>query len=210
VRVPTGSLKYHTIKLANFTLILATTHEYILLPALIDRMRIECRFADYSVKDLISIVRQRADALLWKYESDEVLEIIAQRAKGNPRQALHKNLQMCWHVAKSRNRDMILLADVDEAFHHLQIDEMGLDQSDRAYLNILYEYGPSALGVLSSRLSKPTLTIQRLIEPYLLKEGFVNKDKSSVRIITQKGRKHIETTSFKTESLSMEGKDVTG
>jgi Holliday junction resolvasome RuvABC ATP-dependent DNA helicase subunit len=196
LRVPTIHSNYYTKKLANFTVILATTHEYMLLPALRNRMRIECRFKNYSAKDLCVIVRQRADNLLWKYESDEVLEIIAQRAKGNPRQALHRNLQMCWNVAKSRDRNTIMLTDVDEAFHYLQIDELGLKPLDRAYLNILYEHGPSALGVLSSRLSLPPLTVHRIIEPYLLKEGFIVKDKSSVRIITEKGRKHIETTSF--------------
>jgi len=160
------------------------------------RMRIECRFKDYSAEDLIEIIRQRVKALNWQYESDEVLRIVAQRAKRNPRQALHKNLQMCWDVAKSHDRDVITLGDVDEAFQHLQVDELGLEPLDRAYLAMLCEYGQSTLGVLSSRLSFPVLTIQRVIEPYLLKEGLIIKDKSSIRVITEKGRKHIESTSF--------------
>ena len=196
LRVPAGPSRYHTIPLPHFTMIMATTHEYVLLAALRNRVRIECRFKDYSIEDLIQIVRQRADALLWKYESDEVLKIVAKRAKGNPRRALNRNLQMCRHVAKSRNRDIIMLTDVEEAFSHLQVDESGLEQLDRAYLKILCEQGSSTLGVLGSRLSLPTLTIQRVIEPYLLKEGFITKGKSSVRIITEKGKKHMEITSF--------------
>ena len=196
LRVPAGPSRYHTIPLARFIIIMATTHEYLLLDALRNRMRIECRFKDYSIADLIQIARQRADLLLWKYESDEVLKIVAKRAKGNPRRALNRNLQMCQHVAKSRDRDIIMLTDVEEAFGHLQVDESGLEQLDRAYLDILYEQGSSTLGVLSSRLSLPTLTVQRVIEPYLLKESFITKGRSSIRIITEKGQKHMETTSF--------------
>ncbi|MHC4727943.1 MAG: Holliday junction DNA helicase RuvB C-terminal domain-containing protein [Planctomycetota bacterium] len=183
-----------TIPLACITLILATTHEYLLKDALRNRMRIYCRFNYYSVEDLTEIVRQRANALHWRYEPDEILQIIAQRAKGVPRLALNMNLQTCWYVAKSHDRDVITLEDVHEAFGHLQIDELGLDQLDRTYLGTLLECGQSSLGVLSSKLSLPVLTIQKVVEPYLLKEGFITKEKSSVRVITEKGRKHIENT----------------
>ncbi|UCH69674.1 MAG: AAA family ATPase [Candidatus Bathyarchaeota archaeon] len=198
LRVPAGTSHYHTIPLANFTMVMATTHEYLLLPALIERMRIHCRFKDYSVEDIAEIVRQRLRCLNWQCESDEVLQIIAKRAKRNPRQALHRNLQMCWHVTKSRDcdRNVISIEDTHAAFCYLQIDELGLNPLDRNYLTMLHEYGQSTLGVLSAKLSLPPLTIQRVVEPYLLKENFIIKDKSSVRVITQKGRKHIESTSF--------------
>jgi len=186
----------YAIPLANFTMILATTHEYLLKDALKNRMRIYCRFNYYSLDDLVEIVRQRGDALNWQYESDEVLRIISQRAKRTPRLALNRNLQTCWHVTKSHDDDVITLKDVHEAFRYLQIDELGLEQLDRSYLKILLEGGRSSLGVLSSKLSLPALTIQRVVEPYLLKEGFIVKEKSSIRVITQKGRKHIENTSL--------------
>jgi Holliday junction DNA helicase RuvB len=188
-------------------MILATTHEYLLKDALRNRMRLYCRFDYYSVEDLVEIVSQRADALNWQYE-DEVLRIIAQRAKRTPRLALHRNLQMCWHVAKSHDRDVIILEDVREAFCHLQIDELGLDQLDRSYLEVLLESGRSSLGVLSSKLSLPALTIQRVVEPYLLKESFITKAKSSVRIITEKGRKHIENTSLPSKQRRLKDKNV--
>ena len=196
--IPAGisSTCSYTIPLANFTMILATTHEYLLQEALRNRMRICCRFDYYHEDDLAEIVRQRANALNWKYESDEVLRIIAQRAKKTPRLALHRNLQACWHVTKSHDRDVITLDDVHEAFYHLQIDELGLDQSDQSYLRILLEYGRLSLGVLSAKLSLPILTIQRVVEPYLFKEDFVTKDKSSFRVITPKGVEHIKNSSL--------------
>ena len=192
--VPIGicSPRSCTIPLANFTMILATTHEYLLQDALRNRMRIYCRFNYYSLDNLVAIARQRAHALRWPYESDEVLAIVARRAKGIPRLALNINLQMCWNVTKSHDREVITLADVHEAFHHLQIDDLGLDQLDRSYLAILREHGPASLSVLSSKLSLPTLTIQRVVEPYLLKESFIRKDKTFVRVITEKGRNHLE------------------
>jgi Holliday junction DNA helicase RuvB len=200
LHVPAGAASAisHIIPLSNFTIILATTHEYQLQDALRNRMRIYCRFEYYSVEELIEIVRQRTAALGWKYESDEVLKIIAQRAKKTPRLALNTNLQTCWHVTQSHERDIITVDDAKEAFSHLQIDEVGLDQLDRSYLNVLLECPKTSLGVLSSKLSLPGQTIQRVVEPYLLKEGFIMKDKS-VRIITHKGRSHIMGTANRTE-----------
>lgn len=196
VRVPglASSAHQYAIPLANFTMILATTHEYLLQEALRDRMRIRCRFEYYSVEDLVEIVRQRAVALGWQYESEEVLQVVAQRAKATPRQALHRNLQTCWEVAMSHNRNTITQADAQEAFHHLQIDGLGLDAMDRRYLAILAASGPCSLGALSAKLGLPPLTIQRVIEPYLMREDFITKGKSSTRILTDKGRRHMETT----------------
>lgn len=208
--VPAGisTVYSRTIPLAGFTTILATTHEYLLQDALRNRMRVYCRFNYYSVDDLVEIVRQRADALRWQYDSDQVLQIIAQRAKGIPRLALNTNLQTCWYVAKSRDSDVITLKDVHEAFGHLQVDELGLDKLDRSYLKILLECGPTSLGVVSSKLSVLTQTLQRIVEPYLLKEGFITKTKSSVRIITGKGRKHIENTSLPSKQRGLKDKNV--
>ena len=157
-------------------------------------MRICCRFNHYSVNCLVEIVRQRVDALNWQCEED-VLKIIARAAKKTPRLALNRNLQACWHVSQSYNHSIITVEHAKEAFCHLQIDELGLDQLDRSYLEILLEYSKSTLGVLSSKLSLPSLTVQRVIEPYLLKENFIIKNKS-IRLITQKGRDHINNTSI--------------
>ncbi|MEN6335154.1 MAG: Holliday junction DNA helicase RuvB C-terminal domain-containing protein [Phycisphaerales bacterium] len=186
----------YAVPLAPFTLILATTHEYLLQEALRDRMRIQCRFEYYTVEDLVEIVRQRAAALGWQYESEEVLQMIAQRAKATPRQALHRNLQTCWEVAVSHDRNIITIADAREAFGHLQIDELGLDGMDRRYLGVLAQGGPASLGALSAKLGLPALTIQRVVEPYLIRQDLVTKGKSSARILTEKGRRHLETTAW--------------
>lgn len=187
-----SSARSYTIPLANFTFIMATTHEYMISDPLRNRMRIYCRFDYYSIEDLTEIVRQRAEALNWKYESDEVLKIIAQASKRTPRLALERNLRMCWCVAQSQDRDVITLSDVHEAFRLLQIDYLGLDQLERSYLKTLSEHGRLSLGVLSSKLGQQALTIQMVVEPYLLKEDFITKTTASVRVITEKGIKHLE------------------
>jgi holliday junction DNA helicase RuvB len=183
----------HVIPLKPFTLIIATTHEYLLQDALRNRVRIYCRFRHYSVPDLVEIVRQRANTLGWKCESEEVLRRIASRAKGTARLALNRNLQMCWQVSQSNDRHCITAQDVHEAFHHLQVDALGLEEIDRQYLQVLARGEYTALNVVSSQLGLPSKTIQDVIEPYLIREQFVTKNSNSMRGLTLKAKQHLKT-----------------
>jgi Holliday junction DNA helicase RuvB len=194
--VPRGTSKKtsYSVPLANFTLILASTHEYQLQDALRNRMRIYCRFNYYSIDDLTNIVKQRADSLGWKYENDEVLRTISIRAKSTPRLALNRNLQMAYNVSISHNNEMITLSDVEEAFKLLKIDELGLDTLERQYLRTLLN-GSNKLNVLSSKTGLPSATISNVIEPFLLREGLIDKDGSN-RNITEKGKHHILNTNY--------------
>ena len=119
------------IPLENFTLLMATTHEYYLQSAARNRMRIYCRFQHYALNDLVEIIRQRAMALKWEIESEEVLIEIAKRSKKTPRIALNRNLQMCWNVCSSQGREVITMNDVHEAFRLLNVDHLGLDELER-------------------------------------------------------------------------------
>jgi len=181
------------IPLSNFELILSSTHEFQLQDALRNRMRIYCRFDYYSIAELIEIVKQRVDALQWKYESEEVLSEIAQRAKQTPRLALNRNLQMAWNVATSQDRDVITLDDVKQAFRLLQIDALGLDSLERAYLKELSKHKSMRLNVIASKIGLPRQTISTVIEPFLLREELIEK-KNSDRVITAKGREHTNNT----------------
>jgi len=179
------------IPLANFTIILASTHEFQLQDALRNRMRVYCRFDYYSIQDLMTIVKQRADALNWKFESEEVLREIATRAKQTPRLALNRNLQMAWNVCTSNDRNVITLSDVNEAFRLLQIDNLGLDAIERQYLNELSKHQFMKLNVIASKLGLPRNTISNVIEPYMLRTELIEK-RNSDRLITDKGISHIE------------------
>ena len=179
------------IPLANFSLILASTHEFQLQDALRNRMRIYCRFDYYNLEDLVYIVKQRADALKWQYESIDVLIEIATRAKQTPRLALNRNLQMAWNVCSSNDRNVITIEDVNEAFRLLRIDELGLDTIERAYLKELSKHKTMKLNVIASKIGLPTLTISTVIEPYLLRTELIEK-LGSDRAITIKGKEHVE------------------
>ena len=180
------------IPLENFTLVLATTHEYYLQDALRNRMRIYCRFEHYGLEDLVEIIRQRSLALKWDLQSEEVLIEIAKRSKKTPRIALNRNLQQCWNVASAKGKEVITMDDVNEAFRLIQIDELGLDELERNYLRILQQNGPTPLNCISSKLGGlPTQTIKTVLEPFLLQENLIQKNKYSHREITALGEEHI-------------------
>lgn len=194
IYIPTPMKQNCTVELANFTLLLATTDEYKLLPALLNRMRICCHFELYSVDELTQIIIQRLKALKWQYQSFTVPHMIAQRSKGVPRVALNSYLQTCWNVALTNDHETIIVDDVTNAFNILQIDDLGLNKKDRCYLEILNKYGSSPLNVISAKMAESAHTVQKVIEPYLLREGFIMKGSNSVRKITQKGIEHITKT----------------
>jgi holliday junction DNA helicase RuvB len=194
--IPRGSSRKtsYTVPLANFVLIMSSTHEFMFQSALLNRMRIYCRFNYYSIEDLTNIVKQRADSLGWKYENEQVLRTISLRAKQTPRLALNRNLQMAYNVSTSHNNEMITLSDIDEAFKLLKIDELGLDTLERQYLKALLN-GSTKLNVLSSKTGLPSATISNVIEPFLLREGLIDKFGCD-RTITEKGKQHILNTLY--------------
>lgn len=179
------------IPLANFTLILASTHEFQLQEALRNRMRLCCRLDYYSIDDLTEIVKQRAEMLGWKYESVNVLRELASRSKQVPRLAINRNLQMAQNVSMSHGNEFITMQDALQALKLLQVDNLGLDQLERNYLKELSKQGKMKLNVLSSKLGLPRNTISSVIEPYLLRTELIIKDGSD-RAITEIGRFHIE------------------
>ena len=155
-------------------------------------MRIYCRFEYYSLEDLVEIIHQRAMALKWDVESKQVLKEIAKRSKKTPRIALNRNLQQCWNVASAKGKNIISMKDAKEAFQLIQIDELGLDELERNYLRILQQYGATPLNVISSKLALPTPTIKNVIEPYLLQENLIQKNKCSHRELTSLALEHLE------------------
>lgn len=188
-----SSKSKRVIPLENFTLLMATTHEYCLQDALRNRMRIYCRFEHYELSDLTEIIRQRALALKWDVESEQVLIEIAKRSKKTPRIALNRNLQMCWNVCSAQGREVITMNDVHRSFELLNICSKGLDELERNYLRILQQNGPTALNVISSKLALPTQTIRAVLEPYMLQEGLISKEKNSHRIITTVAEQHLNS-----------------
>ena len=182
------------IPLPSITYIFATDMEYKLPIAFRNRQRVYARLELYSVSSLIEILRQKIHMLHWQVESEKVLKVIAERSKNSPRQAIHTNLQMARDVCTGQGRDIITLQDTYDAFSLLQIDELGLDKIEQQYLHILYEQGVMPVGNISCQLSLPVQTIQRCIEPFIFRENLAFKNKVSHRVISDKGRLHIENS----------------
>jgi Holliday junction DNA helicase RuvB len=176
-----------TIPLADFTLLLATTHEADLLQPLRDRMRLVLRFQFYSDQELAELVRLRCVGLRWPVDA-EVLPEIAKRSRGTPRLAL-RLLQSCRRVCRSLGESTITPQHLQRACVLEQTDELGLGPTDQQYLNILSN-GATRLNVLASMLGLPTKTVSEVIESFLLRSGLIVKDDQGRRQLTQQGMDH--------------------
>ena len=188
VFVNVGGQSPQAIKLSAFTLVLSTTDEYELLAPLRDRMRLVLRLNYLSVAELAKVVLHRSRALGWDVH-EAALPLIAQRAKGTPRLAL-RVLQSCRRVCRAQGDTTITPKHLETACELDQLDGLGLDATEQAYLRILAD-GPARLNVIATRVGLPVQTIQRVTESTLVRLDLVGKDKSGVRELTDKGRGHV-------------------
>ena len=99
-------------------------------------------------------------------------------------------------MVQSHDGEIITMNDTVRAFCQLQVDELGLENIDRRYLSVLAQHGPTPLGVVSAKLGLPPGALQNMVEPYLLRENLLTKDKASMRVITEKGQRHLEMTAW--------------
>jgi len=183
--------KTHTLKLANFTLLGATTDAHVLLKPLRERFRIILHFEPYSQEELSTMLSQRCRQLGWVVQ-DEVLTQISVRGRGVPRIAL-RLLEATRRVSRSLVSDVIKMNHFKIMCRLEGLDKLGLNILDRRYLTLLAEHknNPIRLNVIASRLdfSNPK-TVVELIEKYLIRIGFVDKDDKG-RHITPSGLEHI-------------------
>lgn len=177
-----------SIPIADFTLLLATTDEYLLLQPLRDRMKLVLRFEYYTTDELTLILKQRVTGLKWNVE-DSVLHEIALKGKGTPRLAL-RILESAHRVSRSLGEQVITHNHLQRACELEQIDELGLGPTEQKYLQIISS-GPTRLNVISSTLGLPSRTVSEVTEPYLIRAGLIAKDDQGRRTITSKGQNHL-------------------
>jgi len=191
--LPKGpTARSHTvIPLSRFTLALATTDAHGILGPLLDRMKLVLHFEFYSAEELAELCRQRAQAMQWNVEP-EVFPLIAGRSKSTPRLAL-RLLESCYRTSRAEGSDVI----TGEHFHRTVLlegldRELGLDKSEQAYLRLLAsgEGKPLRLNLLASRLGLPAQTLSGVIEPYLLREGLIDRIEAG-RTLTDKGDEYV-------------------
>ncbi|HNE26599.1 MAG TPA: Holliday junction branch migration DNA helicase RuvB [Pseudomonadales bacterium] len=164
------------LDLPPFTLVGATTRAGLLTSPLRDRFGIVQRLEFYSVDDLTSIVARSAHLLGMQMETGSAAEI-ARRARGTPRIA-NRLLRRVRDVADVKNRGSVSTAIADAALHMLGVDHLGCDAMDRRLLLAIIEKfdgGPVGVESLAAAISEERDTIEEVLEPYLIQQGYLNR-----------------------------------
>lgn len=160
--------------LRRFTLIGATTRAGLLSGALRDRFGHRYHLDFYDTADLTTILHRSAGRLELKVESG-ALETVASRSRGTPRVA-NRLLRRVRDYAQVRGDGRLTQAIVLEALDIQQVDDLGLDELDRAFLSALirvYNGGPAGIEALAATMGQERDTLEDVVEPYLLQIGFV-------------------------------------
>ena len=191
--------------LNKFTLIGATTKIGMLAPPLRDRFGIINRLEMYTAEELAQIVSRSANALGIGITKDATWEI-ARRSRGTPRIA-NRLLKRVRDFSAVNGNLEITLQDAKFALNRLEIDELGLDQTDRNLLTALIEKfggGPAGLETLAATTGEDANTIEDVYEPYLLQLGFIARTARG-RICLKDGYKHmgIEPSAKARKQISM-------
>jgi Holliday junction DNA helicase RuvB len=180
-----------TLDLPPFTLVGATTRTGLLTTPLRDRFGMTFRLGYYDSGQLGTIVRRSA-GILGVEVDDGAAEEIARRARGTPRVA-NRILRRVRDVAEVRHAGAITIEIAREALELLEVDEAGLERTDRELLESIalkFEGGPVGLSTLAVSLGEEPDTIEDVYEPFLLQLGFIQRTPRG-RVITALGRGHI-------------------
>ncbi len=179
------------LDLPPFTLIGATTRAGMLTSPLRDRFGIVQRLAFYQCKDLQKIIERSASILDIQIEKKGAKEI-AKRSRGTPRIA-NRLLRRVRDFAEVKGNSIIDEKTAQGALNALKVDSAGLEQLDRDYLSLIinkFSAGPVGLDTLSTALSEERLTLEDMVEPFLLQQGFIMRT-SRGRVATDLAFSHL-------------------
>ncbi|MDF2461163.1 MAG: ruvB [Candidatus Saccharibacteria bacterium] len=188
------SAKSIRLDLPKFTIIGATTRAGALSAPLRDRFGHVHRLEFYSPDEMIQIIERAAGILDTKLDREAASEI-ATRSRLTPRIA-NRLLKRVRDYAQVHQVDTITRKDARAALHLLEIDEVGLDNSDRRLLSAIIEHyngGPVGLTTLAAICSEETTTIEDVYEPYLMQIGLLERT-SRGRKVTPKAYAHLGLT----------------
>lgn len=170
------------LPLQRFTLVGATTRAGMLTAPLRERFGIVHHLDYYGDGDLERIIRRSANVLGVPMD-DDAAHVIASRSRGTPRVA-NRLLRRVRDFAEVRAGGRITNSVADEALAREGVDELGLDRLDRAFLRTLieqYRGGPAGIAAIAASLTEDAETLEDVVEPYLLKAGFVTRTASGRR-----------------------------
>ena len=174
------------VPLPPFTLIGATTRAGQLSAPLRDRFGIIEHMQYYSVEDLEKIIQRSSVVFNTKIDPEAAIEL-ARRSRGTPRVA-NRLLKRVRDFAEVKGEEAISLVTTKHSLHLLEVDDEGLDQTDRKLLRMMIEnYGGGPVGIktIAANVGEDTDTIEEVYEPYLLQKGFITRTPRG-RSVTQK------------------------
>ncbi|MBR3306061.1 MAG: Holliday junction branch migration DNA helicase RuvB [Lachnospiraceae bacterium] len=164
------------LDLPRFTLIGATTRAGLLTAPLRDRFGMVSRLEFYTTAELKEIIKHSASKLSVKVEDDGAEEM-ARRSRGTPRLA-NRMLKRVRDFAQVRFDGVITKEVASQALDLLEVDRLGLDNTDRKLLTTMidnFSGGPVGLDTLAAALGEDAGTIEDVYEPYLLQNGLINR-----------------------------------
>jgi len=163
------------IDLPRFTLIGATTRAGMLSNPLRERFGMHFRMEFYNHKELATIIKQASDKLSREIEPQACVEI-AKRSRGTPRIAL-RLLRRVRDFADVANEDIISLKTAKFALEQLGVNSVGFDEQDIKLLELLISAKgrPMGLATIAAALSEDEGTIEDVLEPYLIANGYIER-----------------------------------
>lgn len=179
------------LDLPKFTLVGATTRAGMLTAPLRDRFGVVHRLEFYTDKELQTIIMRSANVLGVEIEPNGALEI-ARRSRGTPRLA-NRLLKRVRDFAQVKYDGVITEEVVMYALDLLDVDKYGLDHVDRKILKtiaIKFQGGPVGLDTLAASIGEDSGTIEDVYEPYLIKNGFINRTPKG-RVVTELTYHHL-------------------
>ena len=179
------------IPVRPFTLVGATTRSGMLTSPLRDRFGIVHRLDFYSADDLQRIVKRSSSILTLECDDGAATEI-ASRSRGTPRIA-NRLLKRARDYAEECAAGSLTSQTARQALELLEIDSLGLDRTDRAFLSLMidkFDGGPVGIETIAAALGEDRETLEDVFEPYLLQEGFIARTKRG-REATERAYKHL-------------------
>lgn len=180
-----------SIDLPHFTLVGATTRLGLLSNPLRDRFGIPTKLEFYQIDELKSVISRAATIMGIGMEEDGANEI-ATRSRGTPRIAV-RLLRRVRDFAQGADQSTITAAIADNALKRLDVDDKGLDASDRRYLLFIAEHyggGPVGIETIAAGLSEQRDSIEETIEPFLIQLGFIARTPRG-RMLTTTAYNHL-------------------
>ena len=177
--------------LPKFTLVGATTRAGMLTAPLRDRFGVVNRLEFYNVTELMQIILRSAAVLGVSIDDEGALEI-AKRSRGTPRLA-NRLLKRVRDFAQVEGDGAIDYDVAKTALDRLEVDSMGLDNTDRNILETMihkFGGGPVGLDTLAAAIGEDSGTLEEVYEPYLIKNGFINRTPRG-RIVTEHCYRHF-------------------